>query len=97
VSKSTPLLSIWADWLLNPNEPILLVLPDENRIDEVVKLFLRCGYTKFAGYLVGGMRAWESAGFDLEETGQMTVHEVNAARPLLQVLDRMFRGLLATR
>ncbi len=77
---ATPMLSIWAGWLLDPDEPILLVLDSDSKVDEVVKLFIRTGYTKFAGYLVGGMKAWDNAGFPLEEVGQMTVHEIKERR-----------------
>jgi len=84
---ATPMLSIWAGWLLDPDEPILLVLDSDSKVDEVVKLFIRTGYTKFAGYLVGGMTAWDNAGFPLEEVGQMTVHEVKDAGARLQVVD----------
>ncbi len=84
---ATPMLSIWAGWLLEPDEPILLVLDSDSKVDEVVKLFIRTGYTRFAGYLVGGMTAWDNAGFPLEEVGQMTVHEIKDAGPDLQVVD----------
>ncbi len=83
----TPMLSIWAGWLLEPDEPILLVIDKDSQIDEIVKLFLRTGYTEFAGYLVGGMKAWDNAGFELEEVGQMTVHEVKDAGAALQIID----------
>lgn len=83
----TPMLSIWAGWLLEPDEPILLVLGEDAEIEKVVRLFLRTGYTKFAGYLAGGMKAWDNAGFDLDEVGQMTVHDIKEARGGLQVVD----------
>ena len=83
----SPMASIWAGWLLEPDEPILLVIDDDSKIDEVVKPYLRTGYTKFAGYLAGGMKAWDNAGFELEEVGQMTVHEVKEAGSRLQVVD----------
>ncbi len=84
---ATPMLSIWAGWLLDPEEPILLVLDSDSKVDEVVKLFIRTGYTKFAGYLVGGMTAWDNAGLPLEEVGQMTVHELQARGSHLQIVD----------
>jgi hydroxyacylglutathione hydrolase len=37
--------------MLDPKEPILLVLEDETDLEEIVRLFVRTGYTKFAGYL----------------------------------------------
>lgn len=84
---ATPMLSIWAGWLLDPNEPILLVLDSDSKVDEVVTYFLRTGYTKFAGYLVGGMTAWDNAGLPLDDVGQMTVHEVKDAGAALQIVD----------
>ncbi|HZA38836.1 MAG TPA: rhodanese-like domain-containing protein [Candidatus Baltobacteraceae bacterium] len=83
----SPILSIWAGWMLDPNEPILLVLENENDLVEIVRLFIRTGYTKFAGYLVGGMKAWDAAGFPLEKIGQMSVHELNERKSSLQILD----------
>lgn len=83
----TPMLSIWAGWLLDPDQPVLLVLADDSEIEQVVKLFLRTGYTGFAGYLAGGMKAWDNAGFDLEHLGQMTVHDLKAAKGDLQIID----------
>jgi hydroxyacylglutathione hydrolase len=83
----SPVLSIWAGWLLDPDEPILLVLESDSILNEIVKLFIRTGYTKFTGYLVGGMRAWDNAGLPLEEVGQMTVHEIADAEERLQIVD----------
>ena len=83
----TPMLSIWAGWLLDPEKPILLVLDSDTELEKIVKFFIRTGYTKFAGYLVGGMKAWDNAGFELDAVGQMTVHEVKAAGSKLQIVD----------
>jgi hydroxyacylglutathione hydrolase len=83
----SPILSIWAGWMLDPDEPILLVLESENDLEDIVRLFIRTGYTKFAGYLVGGMKAWDAAGFPLAEVGQMSVHELNKRADDLQIVD----------
>ena len=83
----SPMLSIWAGWLLDPDEPILLVLNEDSELDEILRLFIRTGYTKFAGYLVGGMKAWDNAGLPLNEVGQMTVHEIKKAGSRVQVVD----------
>jgi len=83
----SPILSIWAGWMLDPNEPILLVLESEGDLEEIVRLFIRTGYSRFAGYLVGGMKAWDAAGFSNAEIGQMTVHELNKRGSSFQILD----------
>lgn len=83
----TPTLSIWAGWMLDPGKPILLVLSDDNELENVGRLFLRTGYSKFAGYLVGGMKAWEAAGYPHEEIGQMSVHELKARSGEFQIVD----------
>jgi hydroxyacylglutathione hydrolase len=84
---ASPMLSIWAGWLLDSDEPILLVLNEDSELDDVLKLFIRTGYTQFAGYLVGGMKAWDNAGLPLDEVGQMSVHEVRTAGARLQIVD----------
>src|SRR5437660_4886187 len=83
----SPILSIWAGWMLNPEKPILLVLESDDDLERIVRLFVRTGYTKFAGYLTGGMRAWDAAGFLLERIGEMSVHELNERKSALQVVD----------
>ena len=84
---ATPMLTVWAGWLLDPEEPILLILEDDTDVERVAALFVRSGYTKFAGYLAGGMGAWDKAGHRLAETPQMTVHQVETCSDTLQVLD----------
>ncbi|MBA3962015.1 MAG: MBL fold metallo-hydrolase [Chthoniobacterales bacterium] len=84
---ATPTLSIWAGSLLDPERPLLLVLEEDSRLDEVVRLFLRTGFTKFAGYLVGGIKAWGAAGHPFTQVAQISVHELSAANGQLQVLD----------
>ena len=83
----TPMLSIWAGSLLNPDDSILLVLENDNDIDEIVRLFVRTGFTKFAGYLVGGMKAWDNAGHPFAQINQMSVFELKDARERLQIVD----------
>lgn len=83
----TPMLSIWAGALLDPEEPILLVLESDSDLEKIVRLFMRTGFTKFAGYLVGGMKAWQNAGFPFEQIGQITVHDLKNSKDGLQILD----------
>lgn len=82
-----PMLSVWAGWLLDPKKPLLLVLESDDQLNEIVRYFIRTGYTRFAGYLVGGMAAWNNAGLPLDSVGQMTVHEIKERGEKLQLLD----------
>lgn len=84
---ASPMLTVWAGWLLDPQEPILLVLEDDTMVEKVTQLFVRSGYTRFAGYLAGGMGSWDTAGHRLVDVPQMTVHEVETCTSDLQVLD----------
>jgi len=52
-----------AGWMLDPNQPLAIVLRSDYKLDGVVSLFWRTGFTNIAGYLVGGMRMWTQAGF----------------------------------
>jgi hydroxyacylglutathione hydrolase len=84
---ASPELSIWAGWILDPERPILLVLDEDAAIEKVVPLFLRTGFTTFAGYLAGGMTAWDNVGFSIVDTPQLTVHQIKDRQDELQVVD----------
>jgi hydroxyacylglutathione hydrolase len=83
----SPILSIWAGWMLDPEKPILLVLENDSDLEKILRLFVRTGYTKFAGYLIDGMKSWDAAGFPIEGIGQMSVHELNEKKSSLQIVD----------
>ncbi|MBA3481106.1 MAG: MBL fold metallo-hydrolase [Pirellulales bacterium] len=82
-----PELSIWAGWLLNPTKPLLLILENDAELEKVVRLLLRTGYSKFAGYLVGGMKAWDNAAQPLVEIAQITVHDLKKHAAEYQIVD----------
>jgi hydroxyacylglutathione hydrolase len=70
-------LSLWAGWMLDPAKPIALVLPDDGDLSEVLRQFLRVGFTKFAGCLKGGMNAWVTAGLPVQGLAQLAVNELS--------------------
>jgi hydroxyacylglutathione hydrolase len=76
IGANKDILSLWAGWMLDPKVPIYLILESDDKIDEVIALFVRTGYTLFGGYLTGGMTAWSSAGLPLQALPQMSVHEL---------------------
>lgn len=72
-------LAIQAGWMLDPEQPLLLVLEDDTQLETVLTHFCRTGYERFAGYLAGGMTAWENAGYPLANLPQLHVRELAAA------------------
>src|SRR5207237_10666180 len=54
----SPILSVWAGWMLDPEKPILLVLEDDDDLEKILRLFVRTGYAKFAGYRVYWIELW---------------------------------------
>lgn len=80
-------LSNWAGEMLDHETPILLVLENDSDLETVVALFLRTGFTRFGGYLVGGMTAWDNAGLPIQTLPQMSIHEVKKEVGRMQVLD----------
>ena len=82
-----PELSIWAGWFLDPDQSILLVLDNDKDVSKIVPLFLRTAFTKFAGYLVGGMKAWDNAALPIDSIAQITVHEMKSREDEIQILD----------
>ena len=77
-----PELSVWAGWLLDPERDLYLVLPEDGDLDRVVSLLWRTGYTRFGGYLAGGMGAWREAGRDFAQVPQVSVHALKDAGDL---------------
>lgn len=84
---ASPMLSLWAGWLLDPEQPILLVVDSEADLPDVLAYFIRTGYNNFAGYLVGGMDAWDKAGCPLSRVGQMPVNELKEQAHELNIID----------
>ncbi|MCE5186484.1 MAG: MBL fold metallo-hydrolase [Planctomycetaceae bacterium] len=80
-------LSVWAGWMLDPGQPLALVLKDDSKLDEVAAFFWRTGFTKFVGYLVGGMPAWAQSGLPLECLPQIDVHKLHENLGHMQIVD----------
>jgi hydroxyacylglutathione hydrolase len=84
---AAPQLPVWAGWMLDPQTPVLLVLEADTSIDQVLRYFIRTGFTHFAGYLAGGMTAWDNAGLPLAYTPQVDVHQIHARPGEYVLLD----------
>lgn len=70
----------WLGWLAPPDTPLLFVTDDDVALDRVVDESLLVGYERFAGWLAGGMPAWQAAGLPVQ-VGELVPPD--AARRLL--------------
>jgi glyoxylase-like metal-dependent hydrolase (beta-lactamase superfamily II)/rhodanese-related sulfurtransferase len=80
----------WAGALLPPDRPVVLVTEDEAGADEAATRLARVGLENVAGYLGGGVAAWDRAGLPVSRLEQIDVAELKARRdddPALTVLD----------
>ena len=82
-----PELSVWAGWMLDKDKKILLVLDSDDMVEKIIRMFWRTGFKNFAGYLTGGMNSWGNAGFEMDQTQQITVHEIIKMGQAIQVID----------
>ncbi|EMI57729.1 MBL fold metallo-hydrolase [Rhodopirellula sallentina] len=82
-----PEMSVWAGDMLDHDRPVALIVEDATKLDWIVWHFAYVGLTDFAGYLVGGMKAWQNAGLPLETVSQLSVHDLNANLDRYQILD----------
>lgn len=74
---SRPELSAWIGQMFEFDHSLLLVAENDDDVEQVVRLLLRTGYTNLAGYLCGGMKAWQNAGLPLAELPQISVHQLH--------------------
>lgn len=80
----------WCGTLIGIGTPIVLIADDVAAVDEAVMRLARVGIESVAGYLGGGMRAWDQARLETEAIPQMPVDELHdriAEGADLQVVD----------
>lgn len=80
----------WAGTLIKPDAHIIIVAEDEERVREARTRLARVGLENVAGYLDGGIFAWDRAGLPLVPTEQINVDELNERikeDSMLQIID----------
>jgi hydroxyacylglutathione hydrolase len=80
-------LSEWAGWVAPYDRPLLLVLEDEHRLEEVLTRLARVGLDRVDGYLAGDIGAWLTAGLPLRSLPQIPPAELAPRLDELVVLD----------
>jgi hydroxyacylglutathione hydrolase len=79
----------WAGTLLKAGQPLVIVGEDESGVAEAVTRLARVGLESVAGYLDGGVAAWDRAGRPLSTLAQIAVNELRARAQEgdLQIVD----------
>jgi len=70
--------------------PLVLVSGSDEHAERAVRALAVIGYDRIAGYLTGGMEAWEKQGYDEASLPLLTVHELRerlTSEPSWQLLD----------
>ena len=80
-------LSLWAGWLLDPSQPIVLIGENGEALDDVQRSLVRVGLDRIEGRLKGGMAEWIAAGLPVARTEQLSAAEVHALAGQVAVLD----------
>lgn len=68
----------WSGALLPPDKQLVLVTEDESAAEEAVTRLARVGLENVAGFLDGGVAAWDAAGLLLGRMEQVDVAELKA-------------------
>ncbi len=79
-------LSLWAGWMIAPEERLLLV-NDKGDDEEARRSLVRVGLDNIEGFLHKGMPAWIDAGMQFTRTAQLSTKEVSERSPETQILD----------
>lgn len=72
----SPQLSTWAGWVLPYPASIVLVLEELDQLDSAAGQLFRIGCDQIAGFLRGGIWAWEDAGLELNQLKTMSPQEL---------------------
>lgn len=70
------MIAAYAGWLVPYDQDILLVADDPSDVMSAVRPFIRLGYDRLAGYLRGGLHAWEVTGRKIDTIGIVTAREL---------------------
>lgn len=86
-----PVFASWLGWLTEPDQPVVVVLDDDQDETDLVRQALTIGHDALAGRLDGGIDAWHAAGRPLEITALIEPDAID--RPLLDIRqDDEFRA-----
>ena len=79
-------LSLWAGWMLAPEQRLILV-NDKGDDEDTRRSLARVGLEHIEGFVQKGMAAWVDAGMESSRIAQLSTKEVAERKPDTQILD----------
>ena len=75
-----PSFGTWLGWVVEPDRPLVLILPRAGDWEEAARQAMRIGYeSAVAGHVAGGFGRWADDGRPIESSPRLTVAELAAA------------------
>ena len=69
-------LTYFAGWMLNYEDPIIIIDESNEHLDQIRRFLVRIGYDNVFGYLSGGFTSWSNSGEEIEKVDSWSVHEL---------------------
>ncbi len=69
-------LTYYAGWMLNYEDPIIIIDYNNEYLDQIIRYLIRIGYHKIYGYLAGGFTSWAKSGEKIETIDIWSVHKL---------------------
>jgi glyoxylase-like metal-dependent hydrolase (beta-lactamase superfamily II)/rhodanese-related sulfurtransferase len=72
-----PAFGSWLGWLVDPDRPLVFVVSSLTDSDELARQCAVIGYDRIAGYLDGGVDAWDAAGLPVARSEIVDARQVS--------------------
>jgi hydroxyacylglutathione hydrolase len=69
-------LAVFPGWLVPCDNPLLLVLEDQNHLEKAITYLSRIGYDRVRGFLKDGVEGWIDAGYPVEKLPLLSIHQL---------------------
>jgi hydroxyacylglutathione hydrolase len=80
-----------ASWVISPDQPVVVVTENDGDFDQALADLIAVGQDNVAGYLLGGMHAWDTSGRLIATVPQINVDELRkqlqGGNKSIQVVD----------
>jgi hydroxyacylglutathione hydrolase len=69
-------LTYFAGWMLNYEDPIVIVNETNENLDQIIRFLIRLGFDNISGYLAIGFTSWSTSGEKIETVDTWSVHKL---------------------